>query len=144
MKRFDSFEKIVSFIVDVMLGFLVIVVLIAMGMAIYDIFSHVLEMNSMDELYYVIEEIATWFILLEVFLMLLRYVKEGHHVPVRYLILIGITAVSRKLLLEHAGGLDALMLAIAILILVVDLLLLERVKAFHTHKHSPKEDDESL
>jgi len=144
MKRFDSFEKIVSFIVDVMLGFLVIVVLIAMGMAIYDIFSHVLEMNSMDELYYVIEEIATWFILLEVFLMLLRYVKEGHHVPVRYLTLIGITAVSRKLLLEHAGGLDALMLAIAILILVVDLLLLERVKAFHTHKHSPKEDDESL
>lgn len=144
MKRFDSFEKIVSFIVDVMLGFLVIVVLIAMGMAIYDIFSHVLEMNSMDELYYVIEEIATWFILLEVFLMLLRYVKEGHHVPVRYLILIGITAVSRKLLLEHGGGLDALMLAIAIMILVLDLLLLERVRAFHTHKHSPKEEDEGF
>ncbi|MDN6639386.1 MAG: phosphate-starvation-inducible PsiE family protein [Tetragenococcus sp.] len=142
MKRFDSFEKIASFIVDIMLGFLVIVVLIAMGMAIYDIFTHVIEMSSMNELYYVIEEIATWFILLEVFLMLLRYVKEGHHVPVRYLILIGITAVSRKLLLEHGGGLDALMLAIAILILVVDLILLERVRSFHTHKHSSKEENE--
>lgn len=144
MRRFDSFEKIVSFIVDVMLGFLVIVVLIAMGMAIYDIFTHVVEMSSMNELYYVIEEIATWFILLEVFLMLLRYVKEGHHVPVRYLILIGITAVSRKLLLEHGTGLDALMLAIAILILVFDLLLLERVRAFHTHKHSSKEEGEDF
>ncbi|GAA3011083.1 phosphate-starvation-inducible protein PsiE [Tetragenococcus solitarius] len=136
MKRFDSFEKIVSLVVDIMLAILVIVVLIAMATAIYDIFSHVLVMSSMSELYYVIEEIATWFILLEVFLMLLRYVKEGHHVPVRYLILIGITAVSRKLLLEHGGGLDALMLAFAILILVVDLLLLERVRAFHTHKGS--------
>ncbi|GEQ50052.1 hypothetical protein TK11N_19040 [Tetragenococcus koreensis] len=84
MKRFDSFEKIASLIVDIMLGVLVVVVLIAMGTAIYDIFTHVLEMSSMNELYYVIEEIATWFILLEIFLMLLRYVKEGHHVPVRY------------------------------------------------------------
>lgn len=140
MKRFDSFEKLVSLIVDIMLAVLVVVVLIAMAAAIYDIFTHVLVMSSMSELYYVIEEIATWFILLEVFLMLLRYVKEGHHVPVRYLILIGITAVSRKLLLEHGGGLDALMLALAILILVADLLLLEKVRAFHTHKHSADEE----
>ncbi|MCF1585949.1 phosphate-starvation-inducible PsiE family protein [Tetragenococcus koreensis] len=143
MKRFDSFEKIASLIVDIMLGVLV-VVLIAMGTAIYDIFTHVLEMSSMNELYYVIEEIATWFILLEIFLMLLRYVKEGHHVPVRYLILIGITAVSRKLLLEHGGGLDALMLAFAILILVVDLLLLERVRAFHTHRRSSEEEKDGF
>ena len=141
MKRFDSFAKIVSLIVDIMLAILVIVVLIAMATAIYDIFTHVLTMSSMSELYYVIEEIATWFILLEVFLMLLRYVKEGHHVLVRYLILIGITAVSRKLLLEHGGGLDALMLALAILILVFDLFLLEKVNAFHTHKPSEKEKD---
>lgn len=144
MKRFDSFEKIASLIVDIMLGVLVVVVLIAMGTAIYDIFTHVLEMSSMNELYYVIEEIATWFILLKIFLMLLRYVKEGHHVPVRYLILIGITAVSRKLLLEHGGGLDALMLAFAILILVVDLLLLERVRAFHTHRRSSEEEKDGF
>ncbi|BAK95489.1 phosphate-starvation-inducible PsiE family protein [Tetragenococcus halophilus] len=141
MKRFDSFARVVSLIVDLMLAVLVIVVLIAMATAIYDIFTHVLTMSSMSELYYVIEEIATWFILLEVFLMLLRYVKEGHHVPVRYLILIDLTAVSRKLLLEHGGGLDALMLALAILILVLDLFLLEKVNAFHTHKSSEEEKD---
>jgi len=59
MKRFDSFAKIVSLIVDLMLAILVIVVLIAMAAAIYDIFTHVLTMSSMSELYYVIEEIAT-------------------------------------------------------------------------------------
>ncbi|MDN6254966.1 MAG: phosphate-starvation-inducible PsiE family protein, partial [Tetragenococcus koreensis] len=62
----------------------------------------------------------------------------------RYLILIGITAVSRKLLLEHGGGLDALMLAFAILILVVDLLLLERVRAFHTHRRSSEEEKDGF
>lgn len=136
-KLFDKFEKLASIAVDVILSVLVIVVLVAMAVSIYDIFYHVLAMNSMNELYYVIEEIATWFILLEIFLMLLRYVKEGHHVPVRYLVLIGITAVSRKLLLEHGEGLEALFLALAILVLVLDLILLERVRAFHGH--NPKE-----
>ncbi|MEL5941084.1 hypothetical protein WN865_16345 [Tetragenococcus halophilus] len=53
MKRFDSFAKVVSLIVDLMLAVLVIVVLIAMATAIYDIFTHVLTMSSMSELYYV-------------------------------------------------------------------------------------------
>lgn len=137
---FDKFEKVVSIVVDIMLSVLVLVVLIGMAVSIYDICQHVLKMGSMHELYYVIEEIATWFILLEIFLMLLRYVKEGHHVPVRYLVLIGITAVSRKLLLEHGKGTDALLLALAIMILVVDLILLEHMKSFRKQREEKQED----
>ena len=99
---FLKFEKAISTVVDILLAVLIIVVVIVMG-----------------------------FILLEVILMLLRYIKEGHHIPVRYLILISITAILRELLLAHGNGTNSLLLSISILVLVGVLFILEKVKAFH-------------
>lgn len=131
MKGFNRFDNIVSSVVDVMLGFLVLVILVVMGEAIYHMITAVIPLHSLSDLYTLIEEVATLFILLEIILMLLRYVRDGHHIPVRYLILISITAISRELLLAHGGGLETLFLALAILILVIVLFVLEKVKAFH-------------
>ncbi len=141
MKKFETFGKVVGVAIDLMLALLIGVVLIAMAESIYHIFVSVVPLSSLNDLYIVIEEIATWFILLEIILMLLRYVQEGHHVPVRYLLLIGITAISRKLLLEHGEGKEALLLALAILVLVINLILLERVRSFHAHHDGPEEHD---
>ncbi|WP_122647223.1 MULTISPECIES: phosphate-starvation-inducible PsiE family protein [Enterococcus] len=132
--KFDRFEKTISLSVDVLLAVLIIIVLITMGEAVYTIFSQMIPLHSFSSLSVLIEEIATLFILLEIILMLLRYVKEGHHIPVRYLILISITAILRELLLAHGSGLETLFLSGAILVLVLVLLLLEKIKAFHTKK----------
>lgn len=129
--QFNRFEKVVSLLVDFMLALLVIIVLIVMGEAIFKIIQHVVPLAAISDLSILIEEIATLFILLEIILMLLRYVKEGHHIPVRYLILICITAILRELLLAQGDGVETILLALAILILVVVLLILEKVKAFH-------------
>ena len=142
MKGFNHFERFVSIFVDIMLAFLVMIVLIVMGEAIYNIINNVIPLASMNALHVLIEEIATLFILLEVILMLLRYVREGHHIPVRYLILISITAIARDLLLAHGSGIETLYLSLAILVLVAVLVLLEKVKAFHKHKH--EEDEKKL
>ena len=56
------------------------------GEGIINMIMHVIPLNNVSELTLLIDEIATLFILLEVILMLLRYIKEGHHIPVRYLI----------------------------------------------------------
>ncbi|KAF1300523.1 MULTISPECIES: phosphate-starvation-inducible PsiE family protein [Enterococcus] len=129
--KFGKFEKAISFFIDLLLALLVLVVLVVMAEAVYTIIKQVIPLKEISDLSILIEEIATLFILLEIVLMLLRYVKEGHHIPVRYLILISITAILRELLLAHGGGLETLFLAGAILVLVVVLMLLERVKAFH-------------
>lgn len=130
MEHFDRFERWVSTIVDIMLGILVVLILIVMGEAIYSLLMQVIPLKSTESLSMVIEEVATLFILLEIILMLLRYVKEGHHIPVRYLILISITAILRELLLSHDGGIQTLFFSLAILVLVVVLLVLEKIKAF--------------
>lgn len=129
--KFKLFEKGISSFIDLLLALLIIVVLIVMGEAIFTIITHVIPLASMEELSILIEEVATLFILLEIILMLLRYVKEGHHIPVRYLILISITAILRELLLAQGEGVETLFLALSILVLVFVLFILERIKAFH-------------
>ena len=99
-KYFKNFEKLISAVVDIMLAILVVLVLVVMAEAIYKIVTYVIPLTKVSDLSFLIEEIATLFILLEIILMLLRYVKEGHHIPVRYLILISITAILRELLLS--------------------------------------------
>jgi protein PsiE len=133
-KYFKSFEKIVSTLVDIMLAILVLLVLVVMAEAIYKIITYVIPLSKVSDLSFLIEEIATLFILLEIILMLLRYVKEGHHIPVRYLILISITAILRELLLAQGKGLETLFLAFSILILIVVLQAIEKLKSFHRSK----------
>lgn len=130
-KQISTLEKIVSTVVDILLGILVIIVIIVMGEAIYSIFQQVVPLKSTNSLYYlIIEEVATLFILLEIILMLLRYVRDNHHIPVRYLVLISITAILRQLLLTHGSGLETLFMAFAILVLVIVLYILEHLKSF--------------
>ena len=128
---FLKFEKAISTVVDILLAVLIIVVVIVMGEGIINMIMHVIPLNNVSELTLLIDEIATLFILLEVILMLLRYIKEGHHIPVRFLILISITAILRELLLAHGNGTNSLLLSISILVLVGVLFILEKVKAFH-------------
>ena len=128
---FLKFEKAISTVVDILLAVLIIVFVIVMGEGIINMIMHVIPLNNVSELTLLIDEIATLFILLEVILMLLRYIKEGHHIPVRYLILISITAILRELLLAHGNGTNSLLLSISILVLVGVLFILEKVKAFH-------------
>ncbi|MFD2729581.1 phosphate-starvation-inducible PsiE family protein [Enterococcus camelliae] len=139
MGFYSKLEKWVSGIVDIMLAILIILILVVMGEAIFNIVVQVIPLSSMDTLSSLIEEVATLFILLEIILMLLRYMKEGHHIPVRYLILISMTAILRQLLLSHDGGAQTLFFSVAILILVVVLLILEKIKAFHTASSEPLE-----
>lgn len=141
MKVFEQFEKTIGIAVDIMIGILVLAVSVAMGEGVFKIVQHVLMINLQGDANYIIEEIATIFILLEIILMLLRYIKEGHHIPVRYLVLISMTAILRELLLEHGGGSETIFLSVAILILVLVLYLFEKMTSF-TSIHS--ESDEKI
>ena len=139
MKVFKKIKKIIKLSVDIMIGILVLAVSIAMGEGVFKITQHVLMINLKGDPNYVIEQMTTIFIFLEIILMLLRYIKEGHHIPVRYLVLISMTAILRELLLEHGGGIETVYLSIAILILVAVLFMFEKMTSF-TSIHSEKDE----
>ena len=126
------FERVISICIDSMLAILVVVVLIFMGKAIFMISTTLFPLSEAPHLSFLIEEIAT-----EIILMLLRYMKDGHHIPVRYLILISITAILRELLLTQGMANDALFFALAIFVLVLVLLVLQKINAF---QHAQEKD----
>ena len=102
--KFDHYKKLVNSTLDILLGFLAIVVVIFMLRYILDIGSLILQPLSTALFGKVIQEVTSFFMLFEFVIMLVRYIEEGHHIPIRYLILISMTAILRQLLVLHDRG----------------------------------------
>lgn len=115
--KFDHYKKLVNSTLDILLGFLAIVVVIFMLRYILDIGSLILQPLSTALFGKVIQEVASFFMLFEFVIMLVRYIEEGHHIPIRYLILISMTAILRQLLVLHDRETETLLLTLAILVL---------------------------
>ena len=115
--KFDHYKKLVNSTLDILLGFLAIVVVIFMLRYILDIGSLILQPLSPALFGKVIQEVTSFFMLFEFVIMLVRYIEEGHHIPIRYLILISMTAILRQLLVLHDRGTETLLLTLAILVL---------------------------
>lgn len=83
--------------------------------------------------------------LFEFVMMLVRYIQEGHHIPIRYLILISVTAILRQLLVIHGEGMQTLLLSLSILLLVVVLYILSKFsESFHARKGDKGDDGGNL
>ena len=98
--KFDHYKKFINVALDLLLGLLAIVVVIFMLRYIIDIGSLILRPLSADLFGKVIQEVTSFFMLFEFVIMLIRYIEEGHHIPIRYLILISMTAILRQLLVS--------------------------------------------
>jgi protein PsiE len=66
--------------------------------------------------------------LFEFTVMIIKYIEDTHNIPIKYLVIISITAILRQLLVVHDNGLQTLLLTLSILILVVVLFVIELIK----------------
>lgn len=123
-KRFGILKKYVNILLDVVLGLLAILILIFMVRHLIDITTYILKPMTTQNFSVVMQEVVSFFMLFEFIMMVLRYIQEGHHIPIRYLILICITAILRQLMVLHGDGVQTLLLSLSILLLVVVLFVL--------------------
>lgn len=122
--KFETFKKTLTLLLDIVLGMLALLLIIFMVKQLIDIALFVKEPLEPKVFSLLIQEITSFFILFEFVIMVIRYIQEGHHIPIRYLVLICITAVLRQLMVVHGDGLQTLLLSLAILVLVSVLLVL--------------------
>lgn len=143
--KFETFKKGLTLLLDIVLGMLAVMLIIFMVKQLIDIALFVKEPLDPKIFSLLIQEITSFFILFEFVIMVIRYIQEGHHIPIRYLVLICITAVLRQLMVVHGDGLQTLLLSLAILVLVLVLFVLSiQGNSFHSiSKKQPKEDSES-
>lgn len=78
----------------------------------------IVEGNTIDYKLF-LESILIFFLYFEFITMIVKYFKEDYHFPIRYFIYVGITAMTRLIIVEHNNPLDTLLYSIVILILIV-------------------------
>ena len=120
----EKLKMLLSIVMNVFLSILAILILIYMGLDLVNIFKLIFIQNKMGSIDTIADYILGFFMLFEFIMMILRYIQEGHHIPIRYLILICLTAILRQLMVAHGDGLQTLLLSLSILLLVVVLFIL--------------------
>lgn len=123
-KRFGILKKYVNILLDIVLGLLAILILIFMARHLIDITTYIFKPMTTKNFSVVMQEVVSFFMLFEFIMMVLRYIQEGHHIPIRYLILICITAILRQLMVLHGDGVQTVLLSLSILLLVIVLFVL--------------------
>ncbi|MBO0423744.1 phosphate-starvation-inducible protein PsiE [Enterococcus plantarum] len=123
-QRFGIMKKYVNWVLDVVLGVLALLILIFMIRQLIDIGTFINKPMTPKNLSIVMQEVVAFFMLFEFIMMVIRYIQEGHHIPIRYLILICITAILRQLMVLHGDAVQTLLLSVSILSLVIVLFVL--------------------
>ncbi len=117
--------KLVNRVVDSFLVLLGILLIIVMGKQILGIGIEIFQLSggNPDQ---VIHDVLSFFLFFEFFTMILRYLQEDHHLPIRYLIYICITAILRHQIGSPTNALDTLLISLSILVLVSTLVLMQK------------------
>ncbi|MBO0439246.1 phosphate-starvation-inducible protein PsiE [Candidatus Enterococcus ikei] len=123
-QRFGIMKKYVNWVLDIVLGVLALLILIFMIRQLIDISTFINKPMTPKNLSIVMQEVVAFFMLFEFIMMVIRYIQEGHHIPIRYLILICITAILRQLMVLHGDAVQTLLLSVSILSLVIVLFVL--------------------
>ena len=110
-------------ILNVFLLGLAAILMIFIGRETYHLAMVLFVNNDQSSSYLLIEGIVIYFLYFEFIALIIKYFSSGYHFPLRYFIYIGITAIIRRIIVDHKSPYDTLVYACAILVLVVTLFL---------------------
>lgn len=130
--------KLVNRLVDSFLILLGILLIVIMARQIFGIGMEIFQISEVNP-DQVIHDVLSFFLFFEFFTMILRYLQEDHHLPIRYLIYICITAILRHQIGSPTNALDTLLVSISILVLVCTLVIMQKT----LNKSSITTEDES-
>ena len=125
---FETCKNWLYKIVNFFLFILAILILIYMARDLLEVFQLIIGSELKGSMAEISDFILGFFMLFEIIVMNIKYIEDTHNIPIKYLVIISITAILRQLLVIHNNGLQTLFLTIAILVLVVVLFVIELIK----------------
>ncbi|MEG0254570.1 MAG: phosphate-starvation-inducible PsiE family protein [Vagococcus sp.] len=124
----EFYKKSLDKIVNVFLFILATLIIIYMARDLLGIFQLITLPNDQRSLEVFSGYILAFFMLFEFIVMITKYIEDTHNIPIKYLVIISITAILRQLLVVHDDALQTLLLTLAILILIIVLYIIELIK----------------
>ncbi|MDI8296319.1 phosphate-starvation-inducible PsiE family protein, partial [Salmonella enterica subsp. enterica serovar Anatum] len=124
----ETYKKVLEKIIKSFLFILGILIVIYMARDLIEVFKVIMTAQMKGSLVGISDFILAFFMLFEFIVMIIKYIEDTHNIPIKYLVIISITAILRQLLVVHDNGLQTLLLTLSILILVVVLFVIELIK----------------
>ncbi len=110
---------VLQFILNIALVLLAISLCSLMGRELVYFIKHSILAGESNNTYELLEHILVFFLYFEFVAMIVKYFKENYHFPLRYFLYIGITAMIRLIIVSHEDGIQTLLYACAILVLII-------------------------
>lgn len=124
----DKYKYVLTKIVDLFLVILSLLIIIYMAQDLFSLTKVIVLPEGKRSIEIVADYILSFFMLFEFIMMILKYIEDSHHIPIKYLIWISMTAILRQLLVVHDNGLQTLMLTISIFVLILVVYIFEVIK----------------
>lgn len=124
----ELYKDILQKIIKSFLFILATLIIIYMARDLIEVFKVIMTAQIKGSLVEISDFILAFFMLFEFIVMIIKYIEDTHNIPIKYLVIISITAILRQLLVIHDNGLQTLFLTLSILILVVVLFVIELIK----------------
>ena len=124
----ELYKKILEKVIKSFLFILATLIVIYMARDLIEVFKIIMTAQIKGSLVEISDFILAFFMLFEFIVMIIKYIEDTHNIPIKYLVIISITAILRQLLVVHDNGLQTLFLTLSILILVVVLSVIELIK----------------
>lgn len=113
-----SIPTMLQFILNTALVFLVgILCILLLKEIVYFIQFFILRNEA--PIHQLLERILVFFLYFEFIAMIAKYFQENYHFPLRYFLYIGITAMTRLIIVHHDNPLHTLLYACVILVLII-------------------------
>jgi protein PsiE len=113
-----SIPRILQVILNASLVVLAVILSLLLIKELIVFFQLLLQTGSNDYKVF-LESILIFFLYFEFIAMIVKYFEEQYHFPIRYFIYIGITAMTRLIIVEHSNPASTLLYALVILVLII-------------------------
>lgn len=118
-----------TYVLNISLVFLGFILIYLLGDEIYHFVSSIYNGEFKVNHFAFIERILLFFLYFEFIAIIVKYFKEDYHFPLRYFIYLGITALTRLIIVAHDNPKNTLLFSISIFLLAISLSVLNLVKA---------------
>ncbi|MDT2814675.1 phosphate-starvation-inducible PsiE family protein [Vagococcus carniphilus] len=124
----EKYKNWLNRIIKLFLFALATLIIVYMARDLVEIFNVIIMPNSERSLGIISDYILAFFMLFEFIVMIIKYIEDTHNIPIKYLVIISITAILRQLLVVHNDAVQTIILTLAILILTIVLYVIELIK----------------
>lgn len=123
IEKFSRYLQLLTIVAMALLGICLIIVLF---IELFTLYQRLFTANITSTYFEIIDDVIIFFLFFEFVAMIISALKHNGHISVNFLMSLGVTALLRGLIAAHGTSLAIILDSLAILILIIGMVILNR------------------